>query len=227
MQHPAPLAANAAGVLRPRAAPACLVALCEQGGQCGHRHGGAACTQCLGSTGRTPTYQHTRGGSCSARPHSSHHRTRHRRGHHSPGCRRRGRCHGVCHHHRIAHCHCRAAGAHQHRLHGKRPAGWQPGQGAAARGPLQPCQHPTHPTVTHTGSPGRRCRVGSKASACPHTAIGKSQGAAAAWGGRDTTFRPRPSPCAPCHPHVPVPRLTHGTTTALRAPHSAPAVGGR
>lgn len=33
VQHPAPLAAKAAGVLGPRAAPACLVALCGQGGQ--------------------------------------------------------------------------------------------------------------------------------------------------------------------------------------------------
>lgn len=104
---------------------------------------------------------------------------------------------------------------------GSRGGRQQPG------GPLQPYQHPTHPTVTHTGSPGRRCQVGSKASACPHTAIGKSQSAAVAWGGRDIAFSPLPTLCAPYHPPVPVPRLTHGTTTAPHAPHSAPAVGGR
>lgn len=104
------------------------------------------------------------------------------------------------------------------------PAGSQGGRQQPGE-PLQPCQHPAHPTVTHTGSPGRRCRAGSKASACPHTAIGKSQGAAGAWGGGDTALSTVPSLCAPCHP--PVPRLTHGTTTAPRAPRSAPAVGGR
>lgn len=108
----------------------------------------------------------------------------------------------------------------------EQPAGSQGGRQQPG-GPLQPYQHPAHPTVTHTGSPGRRCRAGSKASACPHTAIGKSQGAAAAWGGRDTALSPLPSLCAPCHPPVPVRRLTHGTTTAPHAPHSAPAVGGR
>lgn len=34
-------------------------------------------------------------------------------------------------------------------------------------------------------------------------------------------------PCHPLCPHGPVPRLTHGTTTVPRAPHSAPAVDGR
>lgn len=78
---------------------------------------------------------------------------------------------------------------------GSRGGRQQPG------GPLQPYQHPAHPTVTHTGSPGRRCRAGSIASACPHTAIGKSQGAAAAWEGRDIALSPLPSSV---HPAIPL-----------------------
>lgn len=100
-------------------------------------------------------------------------------------------------------------------------------QRAAARGAPPAPPAPAHPTVTHIGSLGRRCRAGSKASACPHTATGKSQGAAAAWGGEDTALSPLPSACAPCHPSVLVPKLTHGTTTAPRAPRFAPGVGDR
>lgn len=77
------------------------------------------------------------------------------------------------------------------------PAGSQGRRQQPGR-PLQPSQHPAHPTVTHTGSLGRRCRAGSKASAYPHTAIGKSRGAAAAWGGGDTALSPLPSPVPPC-----------------------------
>lgn len=221
-----------------------------QAGESGHgcRQGGAACTQCQGSTradpwlrsppslpGRTPTYQHIPGGSCSVRPRSNHHRTRHRRGHHSLDCRRTGQCRGVCHHHRIARCRCRAAGARRRRLCRGRSAGWQPAQEAAWAGdpsspgstastPPAPDQHPAHAIATHAGSRGHRCQVGSRAPACPCTAIGRSRGAAAAWGGGRHGAQP---PAIHLSPHVPIPRLTRGTTTAPRAPHSAPAAGGR
>lgn len=153
VQHPAPLAAKAAGVLWPRAAPARPVALCGQG-RAGWAQAGGSCLHPAPGQPPAPlpiepdplTYQHISGGSCFARPHSSHHRTRHRRGLRSPGCRRTGRCHGACRHHRIARCRCRAAGAPPHRLHGERAAGWQPGQGAAWQGvrpAWAPHQHPT------------------------------------------------------------------------------------
>ena len=67
-------------------------------------------------------------------------------------------------------------------------------------GPIQPgqCrQHPAHATATHACSQGRRCRVGSRVPAGPCTAIGRSRGAAAAWGAGGTQCS------APCQPPVP------------------------
>ena len=81
------------------------------------------------------------------------------------------------------------------------------GGGWHAGGPLQPRQcrwqprwHPAHATATHAGSRGRRRRAGSRPPACPRTAIGRSRGAAAAWGGGDTALSSLPSPCPPASP---------------------------